>query len=634
MPAPAPAPAASQEFPELLDQLLLAVADALMPVAPPFRTSSPGREPLPERASATEPATEEDDRESVHECAEAGLVIGDVALPVAMSAVLPAPLLPEASPSVSLPGAPVREPVTGPALGAAASTVSLPAAGAMPAPPPGPLLAAQIPPNPASPLRAATLVIPAPAGTPGPEAMLQADAPGIALPAADWTAVPPAEGAAAHAETGTVMAFQLRLVPLTSPREASPPASGDAAAPTASTRTPTPEALRCPAGESERTVAVLPATPAARRPALHESFAATEEPGARSAREPAGPNRIVPVTAPAESTPGGPARFDPSALSALGANTPEPPEIQAIPMRAAEGTARAPSGEDSVPPPLQETVAALPARVAEPAALALGNSGQADPARAVPFRLESRTPAREPAGSAVPPARPLTSAEIPPEDPPESAAGAAVRVHPVAAARENERRESPGEASAPPVRESAPAAPTAGHTPSGNAVPVRETPTRTPEVRRQGDPAPRLSASETPPRQTEGKALPAPREISLHVGSGGHRVDLRIIDRGGAVHVAVRTPDSNLSNALRQDLPELSSRLERSGFRTEAWHPGAAPELTLAAAMQGNDTPGGQRQQRNQQEESERRPQHRRPQPEDPGSEGAASFARLISSLR
>jgi hypothetical protein len=47
-------------------------------------------------------------------------------------------------------------------------------------------------------------------------------------------------------------------------------------------------------------------------------------------------------------------------------------------------------------------------------------------------------------------------------------------------------------------------------------------------------------------------------------------VDLQVKERGGAVHVAVRTPDGTLQTALRQDLGALVERLEQTGLRTEA----------------------------------------------------------------
>jgi hypothetical protein len=71
-------------------------------------------------------------------------------------------------------------------------------------------------------------------------------------------------------------------------------------------------------------------------------------------------------------------------------------------------------------------------------------------------------------------------------------------------------------------------------------------------------------------------AAAPPREIKFEVSSGGQRVELRVADRGGDVHVAVRTSDAHLAGALRDDLSALSSRLEQTGLRAEAWHTSAA----------------------------------------------------------
>jgi hypothetical protein len=38
------------------------------------------------------------------------------------------------------------------------------------------------------------------------------------------------------------------------------------------------------------------------------------------------------------------------------------------------------------------------------------------------------------------------------------------------------------------------------------------------------------------------------------------------------VHVAVRTPDTHLAGELRENLPDLSSRLAQTGLRPEEWH--------------------------------------------------------------
>jgi hypothetical protein len=130
-----------------------------------------------------------------------------------------------------------------------------------------------------------------------------------------------------------------------------------------------------------------------------------------------------------------------------------------------------------------------------------------------------------------------------------------------------------------------------------------------------------------------------PRDIKLEVSNGGQRVEVRVSDRGGDVHVAVRTSDSNLAGALREDLPALSSRLEQTGLRADSWHapppeshgPRAADPPTAASPQNPGDQP--QRQSRDQQGE----PQQQRPrifEEQSDRKEKEKEFAWFMSSIR
>jgi hypothetical protein len=66
------------------------------------------------------------------------------------------------------------------------------------------------------------------------------------------------------------------------------------------------------------------------------------------------------------------------------------------------------------------------------------------------------------------------------------------------------------------------------------------------------------------------------RDMQFAVGGGDQRVEVRVAERGGELHVAVRTPDQRLAGSLRDDLPSLTARLETAGLRTETWHPGSS----------------------------------------------------------
>jgi hypothetical protein len=118
------------------------------------------------------------------------------------------------------------------------------------------------------------------------------------------------------------------------------------------------------------------------------------------------------------------------------------------------------------------------------------------------------------------------------------------------------------------------------------------------------------------------------REIQLQVNQGAQRVDVRVMDRGGEVHVAVRTPDAQLAGALRGDLPVLSAKLEQAGFRAETWHLPVAsqqehlkpPETTSAGTRQD----GRHSSRQDQQEQSQGQQQR----PKQPVAESATNISK------
>jgi hypothetical protein len=95
-----------------------------------------------------------------------------------------------------------------------------------------------------------------------------------------------------------------------------------------------------------------------------------------------------------------------------------------------------------------------------------------------------------------------------------------------------------------------------------------------PEKTAAPEPAPPPVPAESQPLPEPAPAAGAARDIQLQVTQGGQRVDVRLTETGGEVHVSVRTPDAQLAGTLRQDLPVLSAKLEQSGFRAETWRPG------------------------------------------------------------
>jgi hypothetical protein len=95
--------------------------------------------------------------------------------------------------------------------------------------------------------------------------------------------------------------------------------------------------------------------------------------------------------------------------------------------------------------------------------------------------------------------------------------------------------------------------------------------------------------------------IPVPRPDA----SAEERVAIRMVQRGGEIHVSVRAEDTQLAQSLRQDLGKLSGGLDQAGYRTETWRPVAA-----SAAAESNPNP------------------HREPSPGNSNGEGNGQDAR------
>jgi hypothetical protein len=149
--------------------------------------------------------------------------------------------------------------------------------------------------------------------------------------------------------------------------------------------------------------------------------------------------------------------------------------------------------------------------------------------------------------------------------------------------------------------------------------------------------APDKAAHPTPAREAPA-APPLARDIRVEVAGGGDRkVEVRLVERAGEVHFAVRTPDDRLAGNLREHLPLLSTRLEQSGFRADGWHTNAGGserrlELDAAAAGSGENQDPGRRQNGDQHHGGERR--HERPEQPVPADEKGTVFEWLMTSLQ
>jgi len=71
------------------------------------------------------------------------------------------------------------------------------------------------------------------------------------------------------------------------------------------------------------------------------------------------------------------------------------------------------------------------------------------------------------------------------------------------------------------------------------------------------------------------------------VSDDNRRVDVRLIDRGGELHVSVRSADPALTQSLQDHIPDLTARLDKQHMQSEVWVPKTA-EPTKADAGSTN----------------------------------------------
>ncbi len=110
------------------------------------------------------------------------------------------------------------------------------------------------------------------------------------------------------------------------------------------------------------------------------------------------------------------------------------------------------------------------------------------------------------------------------------------------------------------------------------------------EALRTSEPAPPAPSTQ-PVTSTQPAAI---RELSVRIATPqAPAVDVHLIERGGELHVAVRTADGGLQTSLRENLGTLVNSLERSGYRAEAFTPREEIQQ-LASSTQMNSQNGRQ----------------------------------------
>jgi hypothetical protein len=142
-----------------------------------------------------------------------------------------------------------------------------------------------------------------------------------------------------------------------------------------------------------------------------------------------------------------------------------------------------------------------------------------------------------------------------------------------------------------------------------NQVVIPAATVTTPRMESSPLPVPAATPAASRPVQT---ALPEPparsvtplKDLSLQLTQpGNERVDVRVTQQGGEVHVSVHSSDNSLNVGLRQGLSDLQNRLEENGYRSEMWKPAAAgaPIAQSSPAQTSNSfTRGGDSQPQHQ----------------------------------
>jgi hypothetical protein len=176
------------------------------------------------------------------------------------------------------------------------------------------------------------------------------------------------------------------------------------------------------------------------------------------------------------------------------------------------------------------------------------------------------------------------------------------------------------ERSAEPAATERPAAPRKD-TPTPSQTHTVETRPATEMQREPRTAQPAASASVTrvePEPAPQVRAAGPAKEISLQVGnSPAENVQVRVVERSGEVHVAVRAADERMAESLRGDLNRLSRAFDQQGYQAETWQPAATASGDVRQELQhrqgGNPdawkdaSENGRRQQQDTRQQQNRR---------------------------
>lgn len=116
------------------------------------------------------------------------------------------------------------------------------------------------------------------------------------------------------------------------------------------------------------------------------------------------------------------------------------------------------------------------------------------------------------------------------------------------------------------------------------------------------------SGADPADRHVHGQTSSAVRELRVRLADAG--VEVRLAPAGRELHVAVRSPQPELREALRGGLDELAARLAEHGLEAQIWRPAQAPppgaaergwEASRSPVFEGGEAGAGRRGQPDQQ---------------------------------
>jgi len=113
---------------------------------------------------------------------------------------------------------------------------------------------------------------------------------------------------------------------------------------------------------------------------------------------------------------------------------------------------------------------------------------------------------------------------------------------------------------------------------------------------------------------------PATRGVSLHLADGESSVDIRMAEHAGEIRVTVHTPDREMADSMRADLPELVGKLRQGGFQAEVWRPAATAEANAGRKSSSDGAPFHGQQPGSGKDGRQRQPQQ--PPQHEPGRTG------------